>query len=144
MPTNLPPDDHVVRYVPYQRLRRDEDDNVLGVLGEAFRLRPGESGLSVTWIEHFRGDWNAQFSAAIDAIRPTQKVGTKSAFAWALVSRVHQTCADRGHRVRIIHAPVEGNSGHAEVRQLTRDDDLLLELLATEAFADYGLTSELS
>jgi hypothetical protein len=30
--TNLPDEDHVMRYVPWKKLRRDEDDNVLGFL----------------------------------------------------------------------------------------------------------------
>ena len=143
MPANLPHDHHVARYVPYQRTRRDEDDNVLGILAEAFRLRPGEQGLSVTWIEHFPGEWNEQLQAAVAAIRRTQKTGQKSAFAWGLVGRIHQACAAKGHRVRIIHVPEAQNGGHSEIRQLPHDDYLLLEMLATEAFTEFRLNSQI-
>lgn len=143
MPDNLPHDHHVARYVPYQRTRRDEADNVVGILAEAFRLRPGEQGLSVTWIEHFVGGWDDQLQATVAAIRRTQKVGSKSAFSWALVGQIHRICDARSHRIRIIHMPEEGNGGHSEIRQLPRDDLLLLEMLATEAFAEYRLSSQI-
>jgi hypothetical protein len=54
--TNLPDEDHVMRYVSWARLRRDEDDNILGFLGAAFQLRPDEESLSVNWLEYFDGD----------------------------------------------------------------------------------------
>jgi hypothetical protein len=144
MADNLPHDHHVARYVPYQRTRRDEDDNVVGILAEAFRLRPGEQGLSVTWIEQFAGGWDDQLQATAAAIRRSQKVGSKSAFAWALVGEIHRICKTHSHRVRIIHLPEAENSGHSEIRQLPRDDLLLLEMLATEAFAEYRLNSQIS
>jgi hypothetical protein len=132
-----------MRYVPYQRTLRDEDDNVIGVLAEAFRLRPDEKGLSVTWIEHFPGGWDEQLQATVTAIGRTQKVGAKSAFAWALVDEIHRICTARSRRVRIIHLPELENGGHSEIRQLPSDDDQLLEALATEAFADYRLKSQI-
>jgi len=54
--TNLPDEDHVMRFVPWGRLRKDEDDNVLGFLGDAFKLKPNEDHLSVNWLEYFGGD----------------------------------------------------------------------------------------
>ena len=75
MPANLPHEHHVVRYVSYQRTRRDENDRVVGILSEAFRLRPDEAGLSVTWVEHFPGEWNEALQAAVAAIRRTTNVG---------------------------------------------------------------------
>ena len=36
---DLPKDNHVLRYAPFTRLHRDEDDNVIGVLPQAFELR---------------------------------------------------------------------------------------------------------
>ena len=143
MPTNLPLDDHIVRYVPYQRTRRDEDDNVVGVLAEAFRLKAGEQGLSVTWVEYFSGNWDEQFIAAIGAIRHTQHAGKRSAFAWGQVGRVYQTCMEKSYRVRIIHAPEDENPGHSEIRRLPRDDELLLEMLATDAFIGFRLNAQI-
>jgi hypothetical protein len=53
---NLPDEDHVVRYVPWGRLRRDEDENVLGFLPQAFQLRQEEDYLSVNWLQYYDGD----------------------------------------------------------------------------------------
>jgi hypothetical protein len=64
----LPPDHHVVRYVPWSKLRRDENDNVLGVLGEAFRRRDEEKALSATWLEYFSGDRDAQVTGAVQTV----------------------------------------------------------------------------
>jgi hypothetical protein len=51
----------MVRYVPWSRLRKVEDDNVLGVLGGAFKLRTNEDYLSATWAEFFEGNpWPPQ------------------------------------------------------------------------------------
>jgi len=51
--TNLPNEDHVMRYVAWGKFPRDEDDNVLGFLGEAFELKPGLSFRQLVGI--FRG-----------------------------------------------------------------------------------------
>src|ERR1700731_389524 len=57
MPANVPPSDHVMRYAAYGRLRRDGDDNVLGLLPQAFLRKENEEYLSVTWVEYFPGAW---------------------------------------------------------------------------------------
>lgn len=142
MPDNLPPDHHVVRYVGHNSIRRDEDENVVGINAEAFRRKSTEDGLSVTWIEHFDGEWEDQLRAAVSAIGRTRKAGTNSAFAWAQVGQIHHVCSERSHRVRIIHLPEDENRGHSEIRQLPHDDELLLEMLAAEAFAEYRLKSQ--
>jgi hypothetical protein len=68
--TYLPPEDHVVRYVPWARLRKDEEDNVIGVLGAAFRLREGEEYLSATWAEFFKKSIHCEaVESAVKAIR---------------------------------------------------------------------------
>lgn len=52
----LPDDAHVVRYVKSSWIS-DEDDSIDG---EAFRLKPNESGLSVNWLEWFGNCTKAQ------------------------------------------------------------------------------------
>ena len=84
--TNLPDDDHVMRYVPWGKLRRDGDDNVLGFLGEAFKLKPDEDSLSVNWLEYFEGDRDAKIQASVRTFRSTLTVGTKSAFGIGVTS----------------------------------------------------------
>jgi hypothetical protein len=62
---NLPDEDHVIRYVPWGRLRKDEDDNVLGFLPQAFQLRPEEDYLSVNWVEYHDGDRESQIRLSV-------------------------------------------------------------------------------
>src|SRR5262245_33440033 len=87
--TYLPDKDHVVRYVPWARLRKDEHDNVLGVLGAAFKLRDTETYLSATWAEFFPGSRGDCIATAIKTIRKSRiEVRPRSGFAVANVKRV--------------------------------------------------------
>lgn len=141
---NIRPEHHVVRYVPWQRLRKDEKDNVDGILGAAFRLRDDEKALSATWLEYFPGERPAQVTAAVQAIRAsTLKVGSKSGFAVGEVGAIKAACASRGHKIRIVHEPEDDNKAHVAVRQIPRDDAQLLELLATEAWAELVMNAQI-
>jgi hypothetical protein len=134
--SNLPNDDHVMRYVPWGRLRRDGDDNVLGFLPEAFQRRENEDSLSVNWLEHFAGDRDSQITASVRMFRNSITVGTKSAFGIANVGKIKDVCRDNGATVRIIYEPTDSNPGHAGIRRLPRDDLSLLEALAADAFVE--------
>jgi hypothetical protein len=134
--TNLPNEDHVMRYVPWTKLRKDEDDNVLGFLGEAFKLKPDEPYLSVNWLEHFDGDREVKIQAAVKTFRSTLKVGTKSAFGIGNVGRIKEICRVRGANVRIVHEPEEDNQSHSAIRRFPRDDVMLLDALAADAFLE--------
>jgi hypothetical protein len=132
--TYLPETDHVVRYVPWSRLRKDENDNVIGVLGVAFRLREGEDYLSATWAEFFNDSTHkARVSSAVKAIRASKvDVRPRSGFAIGNVGGVKSTClADkRKHRIRVIHEAMDDNPAHAALRLWPHDNDALLDLLA--------------
>ena len=134
--TNLPDDDHVMRYVPWGKLRRDEDDNIVGFLGEAFKLRPDEDALSVNWLEYFEGDREARIQASVRTFRSTHRVGTKSAFGVGNVAKIKEVCRARSARVRIVYEPREDNQSHSAIRRLPRDDAILLDALAADAFAE--------
>ena len=135
---NLPDEDHVVRHVPWQRLRKDDDDNVIGFLGQAFELRPDEEYLSVNWLEYHDGDHDTQVRLTVWAIRDSfeRPLSAKSAFAIGQVLKVKDICQTAGSRVRIVHEPEAGNLGHAAIRQLPRDELNLLDALAADAFAE--------
>ena len=140
----LPPDDHIIRYVSWARLRKDENDNVIGVLGEAFRRRPDENALSATWLEYFSGSRQKQVTSSVRAIRASKLCPRpKSGFAIGNVDAISKACLQRKQRVRIIHEPEEDNKAHASVRRITRDDLELLEILATEAWAELVLNSSI-
>lgn len=140
--SNLPNDDHVMRYVPWSKLRRDEDDNVLGFLSEAFKLREGEESLSLNWLEYFSGTRDDRVRQSVEMFRRARQVGVKSAYGVANVKRIKEVCAASGARVRVVYEPEEAKDGkppnpaHSEIRYLPPDDMSLLEALASQAFAE--------
>ena len=141
----IPPEHHVVRYVPWSKLRKDENDNVLGVPGEAFRLRPNEKALSTTWLEYFSGDRSTQVTSAVKAIRASNlKPGGKSGFAIGNVLAITTACAGRNHKIRVIHEPEDDNKAHTSVRRFPREDFELLELLAAAAWSELVLNTKVA
>jgi hypothetical protein len=140
----LRPEHHVVRYVPFGKLRKDEDDNPIGVLGAAFKLRVNETYLSTTWLEYFAGPNCDQITAAIRAVRASRlRVTPKSGFAIGKIDAITATCAERGHSIRIIHEPEDDNKAHAAVRRMPRDDEELVELLAAESWCELILNAKI-
>jgi hypothetical protein len=135
--SNLPPDDHVVRHAGYNQLRRDENDTALGLDWTAFLLRPGETFLSVTWLEHFAGSAAERLTLAVAAIAKTRNVAPRSGFGVARVGAVHDTCGRFDRRLRIIHEPDDRNPAHSGIHRLPQDDRELLDALAAEAFAEF-------
>jgi hypothetical protein len=134
--SNLPDDHHVMRYVPWGRLLRDGDDNVLGFLPQAFRRRETEDAPFVNWLEYFEGDRAGQITASARVFRQTITVGSKSAFGIGNVARIKEVCRNNRATVRILYEPTDDNPAHAGIRRLPRDDVTLLEALAADAFAE--------
>jgi hypothetical protein len=141
---NLPDADRVVRCVGWTKLRRDGEDNdrVIGFLGIAFQRNPDHDGLSVNWLEHFP-DEETRVRDCVWAFRSARTVGPKAAFAIGMVGKIKETAAAHGAKVRIIYDPQEGEPAHSEVRQLPRDDMILLDALAQDAFTEMVLNSEI-
>lgn len=140
MPTvYLEADHRCVRYVPWARLRRDSEDNVVGVLGAAFRLREDEEYLSATWAEYFPGNRHDQICASVRAIRASSmRVTARSGFAIGVVSEIKEVCLSdrRQHRIRIIHEAEDDNPAHTALRGWPRDNDELLDLLAEDVWSE--------
>ncbi len=131
----LPPNHRVLRYVPWAKLRKDEDDNVIGVLWIAFKLRFNEEYLSATWVEFFKSD--EPVVDAIHAIRLSNiGVRPKSGFAIGVVKRIDEECKSRKRRIRFLHEATEDNVAHAAIRGWPADDDELLERLAEDAWSE--------
>ncbi|MGH6680563.1 MAG: hypothetical protein ACREDL_16905 [Bradyrhizobium sp.] len=137
--TNLPDEDHILRYVPWTRLRRDSEGNVLGFLPQAFQLREHEEYLSVNWLEFQEGDRPTRVRLSVWAMRDSfeRPLGAKSAFAIGNVGRIKEICQAAGSRIRIVHEPDEPkNRGHSAIRRLPRENLTLLEALAADAFVE--------
>jgi len=134
--SNLPDEDHVMRYVPWTKLRRDENEHVIGFLPQAFELREEEQSLSLNWLEYFSGDRNQRIRESVNMFRGIRKVGAKSAYGIGNVRHIKEVCDSNGARVRIVYEPDRENRAHSEIRRLPRDDLGLLDALATQAFVE--------
>jgi hypothetical protein len=140
---NLPDDHHVMRYVPWSRLLRDEADNVIGFLSQAFALRQDEESLSVNWLEYFGGDRKSNIRDSALEFRRNYKVGKKSAFGIANVKKIKDTCiATAGVKVRVVYEPSRKNPAHSGIRRLPVDDLTLLDALAADAFVELVQNSD--
>jgi hypothetical protein len=132
----LPDSDHVLRYVPWGRLiKADDDETVTGVFAKAFELREDEAYLSLTWLEFFAGEVCDRLQAAVAAFRLSMSVGKKSRFVMANVARLSAACNTHGCKVRILHEPDPPNDGHVAVRRYPRENQDLFDLLAAEVFS---------
>ncbi|MCY0149850.1 hypothetical protein OEG84_19635 [Hoeflea sp. G2-23] len=127
----------MLRYVGWSHLRKDDDQNVLGVLPSAFYLRDEENYLSVTWCEYFDGLPDESLRCAIEAIRGSIRVGGKARFALANVGSIKSTMENEaGVKLRIEHLPEEDNPAHAAVKRWPNENFDLLELIASDAWAE--------
>lgn len=137
----LPDEHHVLRYVPLSKRVIDPHGVPGGPAPSAFALRSDdEGGLSVTEVEFYGPcDLASRIQAAIahrDSL-PTKKVGTQAVYAQAQIASIKAAAAQYEKQVRVVHDPVPGNPGHAEVRHFTDDDLDLLAYFATDVFVDY-------
>lgn len=139
---DLPNPSRIVRYVPYGKMRRDEDDNYIGPLPSAFEERPVEDYLSVTWCEYYDGSADAQLRCAIEAIRNSNmNVKAKACFCLADSPAVLHAVAEAERVGRVIYHPEDDNQAHAGVHGVTPDDAHLLARLADEVWFSF-LTRE--
>lgn len=141
-PPAIPDADRVVRYVPWSRLRRDEDDKVIGINPEALQLRAvpdSQSGweeyLSVSWIEYFPNN-GSQLEDCIRTMRLARQAGAKSFFAVANVGLLKKIALAHSVKVRVLHEPSGTDPSHAAIRRLPPDNLTLLATLAEEAFLE--------
>lgn len=131
----IPERDSVVRLVGWAKLRKDENDNVLGVLPGAFSLRDNEDYLSAAWLNYFDGEYEAQKSCVIKDLRSARTAGPKARYWIARVKDVTSLMEANGVRIRVIHEPMDNMYSHAALRRWPRDDELL-EILAADVVCE--------
>lgn len=141
---SLPPSNHVVRHVGLRCTIRDDNENVVGIRGDAFEVTDDNPELSVTWVEHFAGNWNERVRAAYTAMCKRRTLGKKGVLAWAMVEEIVRDCARYDCSVRILHDPEEDNTGHSLILHLRRDRADLLDHLASDTFGEFVLLTTLS
>lgn len=127
---------HVIRHIPWSKLRRDEDDNVLGFLPQAFALRPNEEALSVNWLEIYDGSHECRIKKTIHELRSVQKINKKSAFGIANVGIIKEVCKKNNNSVKVVFTPRSNIPSHSEIRHFSSEESALLEALAAEAFSE--------
>jgi len=146
---NIPDDDHVLRYAAYGRLYRHPDTDIpISLAPQAFRLRPSDEGdLSLTWIEYFGLEVEAQVDQAVKSYRQSMDKpmtrSTKGAFGKAKVAKIIAAIKEfeAPVKVRVLHDPTEKNPAHSIISKFQDQNEELLELLAKEVFADLWLNS---
>jgi len=143
----IDPTHHLVREVSPSRLRRQVQDDgseiVIGVLPVAFKMKESEDTLSATWREFFEGMPEEQLLSAVRILRKTRNISKNGGFAVGLTGEISAACASRGHQVRMLHEPDGGNDAHASVRRYPRDDLELFELLASDAWSELVMNSDI-
>lgn len=126
---DLPGDSHVVHYAKPTQI--DEDGKIDG---SAFRLRAGESGLSVHWLECFEGLAKPQ---QLDEVRRLSRLkrSRSGRFAELHVDRTKRHVEDHLNRVRFVNKPsaadgsYEADPSHSEITGLPPGDSLLSALI---------------
>lgn len=147
-------EDEVTRWIKRKLLGRDNDDNVIldefgrpaFVFPAAFGLGDEEDSLSVTWLQHFGEHRKQHLPAAAEAVRRTMKSGSlhaQSAFAIARVGPLKDAGANHDLKLRVLEDPVEGNTGHTEIRRYPHEMSAFQAVLAEETFAERHLYATL-
>ena len=132
---SLPDPDHLLRYVRKRSLIR-KDGEVLGVLADAFKLKDNEVGLSAAWIEFHGGSADEQIAQSKTAFTKVLKIGPNDRFVRGQVRTIKGACFGFGCQVKIVRDPEPNFPSHAQVMNFRDEKDELLELLATEAWAE--------
>lgn len=135
---------HVSRHAPYKKLLRDDDDNPVGLLPQAFEMREelGEKSLSVNWLEYFSKNHADNIVEAIQNFRLSRdgKVGKLSAFGIGNVGMLEDICAKHQHtKVRVLHdgrKSKNNNASHARIIRLPFNNLPIMESLAYDVFTE--------
>lgn len=138
----LTKNDHVSRHVPYKKLIRDDNDNPVGILPQAFEMRENldEKELSVNWLEYFGDNHTNNLNRMIIAFRLSRgRVGKNSAFGIGNVGILQDKCGEYGFtKVRVDHAnkASKKNKSHARIIRLPFNNMQIMQCLAFDVFTE--------
>lgn len=124
----LQPDDNVVRYASPRTIHDDGS-----VDGGAFRLRAGEDGLSINWLEYFRGQPKAR---QLQAVRRLARLTLRNSGRLAELN-VGETQAylEQVHDLLFVRKPLAATGeypadcSHSEIVGLPPGDSTAAELI---------------
>jgi len=144
----LKSDHHVTRYVPYKKQLRDEKDNPIGILPQAFEMRLDydESKLSVNWVEYFNLSPSDNLTSVIQSFRQTRKVGEKAVFGLGNIGKLEKECSQQGYtKVKVVYDGTKSktNKTHASIIRLPINNDEMMQVLAYKVFDKIILNREI-
>lgn len=142
---DLPDEDNVMRYIKKRLLQRDESGEVIGVLPQAFELRENESKLSVNWLEFYKNDsFSENINDTVNGFRKTLSVSKNDGFAYGECKNIIETCHNNNSiKAKIVHSPSKNNKSHSSIIRIKKDDSLLMEALASDAFDNLILNKDI-
>jgi hypothetical protein len=135
---DIPQGDHVLRHIGPSKLRRDENRNVVGVRGDAFKASDND-GLSVNWLEFIEGDEGHQIAESLKMMQAGLNIKKSAVLAKIHVQSFRELSHQEGYRIRVVYDPLDENQGHSEIRHLPTENDELLDMLA-----DKGIVRRIS
>lgn len=138
----LDEDQHLVRYVRKNSLRRDENMKVIGINPDAFLHRVDEEYLSSTWLEFFHVDQSVGLASVVSMFRQCLKVHKRDGYAIGIVGPIKEACANFGARIRVIHEPDPPNDAHVAVRRVPKENEALRARLAAAEWSRFALDSD--
>lgn len=147
MTNNLLSEERVVRCITHNKLRKDAQDNILGVTGAAFELKDKEEYLSGAWCEFFNGLPQETLRCTVESLRASSYIparNKKTRFAVAEAGNIRSFMFEAKRPVRIIHSPSKGNPAYAEIHISLNDDKILLERIADEVWGDLYTQSQIN
>lgn len=144
---------HVSRHVPYKKLLRDDDDNPVGILPQAFEMREiDKESLSVNWLEYFGNNHADNIVKTIQSFRLSRLsmdiiIGKLSAFGIGNVGKLEDTCAGHHHaKVRVQYDDKKvskNNQSHARIIRLPINDLVIMQSLASDVFTELVLNKDI-
>ena len=136
--------DHVMRHVSYKRLEKDENGEPIGILPEAFELREDEKGISVNWLEYFKGTHQDNIVSSVKKFRATRKIGKTSGYGIGVVGKLQDVCAKHGaNKVRVLLDEEPNNKSHSIIIRMPKDNLDILQAIAQEVFIDFVLDKDI-
>ena len=127
--TDLPDNDHVVRYAKPTTVREDGS-----VDGSAFRLRPSDKGLSVNWLDYYQ---RLNKSQQLDKVRRSLRLAMRrnGSLAELNIGVTKRHVQTRLKSLRFIYAPLAADGdyqpdpSHSGIRGLPLGDSLEAALI---------------
>jgi hypothetical protein len=113
---------HVIRHIPWNRLMKDEQGQIVGCFPQAFYARDGETYLSVNWLEYFSGGKRAQLKGVLQHLAAVREIKLKQGLGICTVVGVHQAYAALSKKGRVIHTPNAKQDSYSRITKVLVTD----------------------